>query len=67
MPENEIEGGILGWTPLSIIQDTKFKYVYNQPIYGIVLNCIYFLILGFQNNWVVENLLDDVTDEVEYK
>ena len=47
--------------------DSKSKGACNQPIYGRVSYCKYFIIFGYHNNWIIMNFIDDGADEVEYE
>ena len=54
-------------TILSIHWDSKIKEVINQPRYGRVYSCRYSQIVGYHNNWILMNFLDDGIDEEYYK
>ena len=53
-------------TQSSLPCDTKTKNAYNQPRYGRVYDLKYYLLIGYNNNWIITNFLDDGTDEVYY-
>ena len=54
-------------TKLFITWDNKIKVAYNNPIYAIVLLYKYSQIINNRNNCIKMNLIDDETDDVEYK
>ena len=53
-------------TILSLPWDLKTKESINQPRYGRVYNCEYYLIIGSHNNWIILNFIDEITYEEYY-
>ena len=53
-------------TVSSLSWDSKTKEVVNQPRYGIVYNCKYSQILGYQNNCIIM-IFKSGTDELNYE
>ena len=48
-------------TKLSLPWDSKIKDACNQPRYGRVYDCKYYLIVESHNNWIIMNFTDDGT------
>ena len=43
--------------------DSKTKEAVNQPIYGQAYNCKYSQIIGYHNNLIINNFVNDDTDK----
>ena len=51
-------------TQISLTWNSKIKDTCTQSRYGRVYDCKYSPIIGYQNNWIIMNLIDDGKDEV---